>query len=344
MKQDTNVTIRPYARADAALVVRLVNAAAARTMGIRRAVVDGVGHVRLARYVPASGERVVAVDERDVPVGYAYLSSTEQGIVYETGGAVRPDCWGRGVGARLVEWATRRAVELAELAPPGVSVVLQANLFDVEEEAIRLFSGQGFSRVREWVHMVIGLEEPPPAPELLHGLALRPMDLDNDWDAVGPAMDAAFADHWGAITIAPPILEAQGANDNDSEVADEEEAPADTSYSNAPGFCFIVLDGGTVAGGILCNARLVERDDSGRVGSLFVRPSYRRRGIGRTLMLTAFRAFRQQGIRRVILDTDAQSFTAAPRFYERLGMRPYRREWLYEKIVRPGREVRRLQP
>jgi GNAT superfamily N-acetyltransferase len=88
----------------------------------------------------------------------------------------------------------------------------------------------------------------------------------------------------------------------------------------------------------------VERDDSGRVGSLFVRPDYRRQGIGRALMLTAFRVFWHQGIRRIILDTDMHSFTAAPQFYEHVGMRAYRREWLYEKTIRPGQEVRRLQP
>jgi GNAT superfamily N-acetyltransferase len=76
----------------------------------------------------------------------------------------------------------------------------------------------------------------------------------------------------------------------------------------------------------------------------FVRPTYQRRGIGRALMLTAFRAFWHHGIKRIILDTDRHSFTAAPQFYEHLGMRAYRREWLYEKIVRPGREMRRLQP
>jgi mycothiol synthase len=92
----------------------------------------------------------------------------------------------------------------------------------------------------------------------------------------------------------------------------------------------------------LCNAKLVERDDTGRVGSMFVRPPYRRQGIGRALMLSAFQAFWQRGVRRVILDTDTHSFTAAPRFYAHLGMRPYRWEFLYEKEVRPGKEVRRL--
>jgi hypothetical protein len=60
-------------------------------------------------------------------------------------------------------------------------------------------------------------------------------------------------------------------------------------------------------------------------------------------MLTVFDAFWKRGFRRVITDTDAKSFTNAPRLYQGLGMQPYRREYTYEKEIRPGREVRRLE-
>jgi GNAT superfamily N-acetyltransferase len=86
-------------------------------------------------------------------------------------------------------------------------------------------------------------------------------------------------------------------------------------------------------------------NDAGAVVALVnahARLAYRRRGIGGALLLTAFQAFWRHGVRRIMLDTDAQSFTNAPLFYRALGMRQYRREWLYEKELQPGREVRRL--
>ena len=337
---DTGVTLRPYTRADAPTVVELINAAAAQTLGVRRAAVDGAGNIRLARYVPPSSEKIVAADAHNLPIGYVYLSPTERFILHETGGAVHPNYWGRGIGSALVQWAGRRAAILAEQAPAGVLALLQTNLFEVEQDALQLFADRGFERVREWVHMQVALDGSNPAPALAEPFHIRPMDLDRDWDEVGPVMDAAFADHWGSVALEDGAAD-EGDEDEDDDEDDDE--PVDTSYSNAPGVCFVALDGPKIVGGILCNAKLVERDDTGRIGSMFVHPTHRRRGIGGALVLTAFQAFQQRGVRRIILDTDAQSFTAAPHFYARHGFRPYRREWLYETAIRPGREVRRLQ-
>ncbi len=53
--------------------------------------------------------------------------------------------------------------------------------------------------------------------------------------------------------------------------------------------------------------------------------------------------FAKRGLRRIVTDTDAASFSETPRFYAGLGMRPFRRELLLEKTVRQGEEVRRLE-
>jgi mycothiol synthase len=335
MTMPAHFTLRPYTPADAAQVVAVINAAAQQTLGAKRAVVDGVGQVRLSRYVPQPNRKVVAVNVQGEIVGYAYFVVGEQAITSELGGAVHPQWWGQGIGTGLVTWGQEQAQRVAGHAPPGARTVLQANLFEAETAALELFTSLGFAKVREWVHLAMHLDQPPARPEPPAGLVLRPMDLENDWDLVGPAMDEAFADHWGAITLPPAEL-------TPVEEAPQESVEEDESYSNTPGVCFICLDGEIVAGGILCNARLVERPDTGRVGSLFVRPPYRRRGLGRTLMLAALQAFWQRGLRRIITDTDGQSFTAAPRLYAQLGMSLYRREFLYEYPVRPGQELRRL--
>ncbi len=328
--------LRPYSIADAPQVVDMVNAEGRLALGLTRAALDSFGQVRLMRYVPGASPKVVAVTPQRQIAGFAYVANREQHIVYEIGGAVHPDHWGQGLGMQLLVWGEQQVGVLSRSAPAGIRVVLQTNLFEGEERARHLVARAGYAQVREWLHFAIELQSPPPAAMMPDGMTLQPIDLEDDWDRVGPAMDDAFADHWGAMLA--PLPETDGPD-----LAPLVDAPEDESYSNAPGFCFMALVGGEVAGGILCNARLVERNDSGRVGSVFVRPQYRRQGVGRALMLAAFDAFWQAGLRRIILDTDAGSFTQAPRFYTHLGMQAYRREFLYEKQVRPGKEARRLE-
>jgi len=335
-----NFFLRAYIPSDAQSVVEVINASSTLTVGFPRAVVDAVGNLWAYRFIPFSSEKVIAINEQNEVVGYAYFTSPDEHIVAETGGAVHPEYWRKGIGTSLLKWAEGRANDLSRHVPTGIKSVLQTTLFESEPDAIKLFTDRGYSKVREWVHLILEMDEPPIVPALAPNLTLREMDLDNDWGIVDPAMDEAYADHWGAIS--PDTFKVVEEEKSEVTESNEENLPEDSSYSNVPGYCFIVLDGETVAGGILCNAKLVERNDTGRVGSMFVRPRYRRQGIARTLMLASFDAFWKNGFRRVTTDTDAKSFTDAPKLYKGLGMKPYRNEFTLEKEIRTGREVRRL--
>ncbi|HQU35413.1 MAG TPA: GNAT family N-acetyltransferase [Anaerolineales bacterium] len=328
----TSYTLRHYTSADAPQVVDMLNANRANP----RAVVDGAGNIRLIRYVPFSSSKVVVEDEQKNIVGYAYVADKENNFVFETGGGVRPDHWNTGVGSMLIQWAEEEAFQLSANAPKGVRCVLQVNIFESDDEAIRLFEEAGFSNIRTWAHYDIQLKSEHP---LSGDMKIRSFDLDNDddWDLVSPVQDAAFMDHWGAYSL-PPLESAEP----EVEENHEDEPVIDPSYSNAQGYCFIAFVGDEAAGGILCNAKLVEFPNTGRVGSVFTNPKFRRKGVGKNLMLSAFNAFYQNGMRRVILDTDAQSFTDSAKFYTSFGMKIYRREFLYEKEIRAGEEIRRL--
>lgn len=336
-----NYKLRPYTPSDAPAVVEMINASSRSTVGFPRAVVDAVGNLWAYRFVPLSSERVVAIDEQDKVIGYAYFRSMDDHIFGETGYSVHPDYRDSGIDTLLLTWAEERAKEDSLQAPQGVRTVLQTVCYEADRGTSQRIEEHGFRKVREWRHFVLDIDEPPAIPELNPHLTLREMNLDNDWDIVGPAMDEAFATHWGSI---PPgsyeTEQEEDATETDSD--DEQDLPEDTSYSNSPGYCFIVLDGDAVAGGVLCNAKLVERADTGRIGSIFVHPSYRRQGLGHVLLLTAFDAFWKTGYRRMTLDTDSQSFSNSVSLYQSVGMNPYRTEFVYEKEIRPGREVRLL--
>ena len=336
-----NYRLRAYTASDAQAVADVINASALKTVGFLRAVVDSVGNLWAYRFVPLSSERIVAVDKDNAVVGYAYFRSGDDHIIGETGASVHPDRWEEGIGTALLAWVDARATEDAAKAPQGIRTVLQTICYEAERDVIQRFEDHGFHKVREWTHFVLEMNEPPVVPPLAPHLTLREMDLENDWDLVGPAFEDAFATHWGAIP--PGSYETVPEEDSqENESVNEEETPEDASYSNTAGYCFIILDGDTVAGGVLCNAKLVERADTGRIGSIFVRPRYRRQGLGRTLLLTAFEAFWKNRFRRIILDTDSESLSHSASLYQSVGMKPYRSEFVYEKEIRAGREVRLL--
>ncbi|HMS00434.1 MAG TPA: GNAT family N-acetyltransferase [Anaerolineales bacterium] len=330
----TSYTLRNYSSLDSPRVVDMLNA----NRITPRAVVDGAGNIRLIRYVPFSSSKVVIEDEQKNIVGYAYVADKENNFVLETGGGVHPDHWNDGVGSMLIQWAQEETLKLSANAPKGVRCVLQVNIFEADDETIRLFEDAGFSKVHEWAHYDIQLEREYPTSKEVNIRAFD-LDKDDDWDLVGPVQDAAFMDHWGAYSL-PPVEspEPEQASDDNN----EDEPVIDSSYSNAQGYCFLAFIDDEVAGGILCNAKLVEFPNTGRVGSVFTNSKFRRKGVGKNLMLSAFNAFYQNGMQRVILDTDSQSFTDSSKFYTSLGMQIYRREFLYEKEIRAGEEIRRL--
>jgi ribosomal protein S18 acetylase RimI-like enzyme len=162
------------------------------------------------------------------------------------------------------------------------------------------------------------------------------MDQSQDWPRVGPALVEAFVDHWGHTSLESEVeVEAE-----ETELAETNE---DDPYFNSRDFCFMALAGDEVVGSCLGDARTIEWPDSGKIGSLSIRRPYRGRGIAKSLVLHALSEFYRHGTRRVITDTDANSFTGANYLYQNAGMKIFRRELLYEKELRAGQEFRDLQ-
>lgn len=332
--------LRRATPADRESIVEVVNAHAASVTGTPRVLVDSRGDLRFARYIPASAEQIVAELHGRV-VGFAALASRQPHIVAELTLAADPEHHRQSLGAQLIGWAEAQARKLAHLAPRGAQVVLQCHLFESDRSTIELVERRGFELVREWLHFEIDMSAPPPVPVWPDGVAAGPMDQRRDWPAVGQALDQAFADHWGELRRdALPPEDGEAEDDNGEDAPDEGDDP----YSNSRDHCFVIARGDEVIGSCLGNARTVEWPATGKIGSISVTRQHRRRGIGLAMMYHALGAFYRRGIRRVVLDTDAGSWTGSYRVYERAGMHVFRRERLYEKVARPGAELRALSP
>ena len=99
------------------------------------------------------------------------------------------------------------------------------------------------------------------------------------------------------------------------------------------------MDGDQAIGIALCALHDREERQYGHVNSLGVLRSHRRRGIGMALLQHAFGEYYRRGYKGVTLGVDAENLTGALRLYQKVGMSIHRQIDLYEKELRPGKEV-----
>jgi mycothiol synthase len=71
--------------------------------------------------------------------------------------------------------------------------------------------------------------------------------------------------------------------------------------------------------------------DRSWVGEVGVLAPHRGRGIAAALLRRSFAAFARRGLRRVLLNVDAENTTGATALYERVGMRVVKRWDLWER-------------
>jgi len=270
-------------------------------------------------------------------VGYGEIISEFSNILHTFTGAVQPEFRGQGIGRALMAWAESRVFQDVAEAPVDACLLIQSSLFDSNQPGRALLSKDGYEVTREFVHLEIELNEPPTPPDVPEGVIIKPL-LKSDWAKVGPALDDAFADHWGV-----PRYEVDEDEDEDEgQYADKSIFNPD--YFNSPDYCFVAWAGQEVVGSCLCNAKIVCKEDCGYLGSLSVPRKWRRRGIGLALTLHTLGEYYRRGVGAVRTDTDAKSFTRANHLYERAGMAVYCREIVYEKEIRPGTEWLKRNP
>ncbi len=90
--------------------------------------------------------------------------------------------------------------------------------------------------------------------------------------------------------------------------------------------------GDEVGGAVFCYK---SSEGVGEIEWLAVRRTWRRRGLGLTLLRSAFNELRRRGAREAHLVVDFESPTGARRLYERAGLRVERHYVVHRKELRP---------
>lgn len=254
-------------------------------------------------------------DEADPPVHpYVWMS-------------VDPDCEGQGLEEYLLDWAEERAMQALDRTESELRIATRLESFALIKTIQQPLQKAGWQLIRHGFTMRIDMAEAPPEPVWPGGIRLRPYQPEKDARQVYEADEEAFQDHFGYVK-------------EDFEKGFERymhHMTGDGSYD--PSLWFLAGEGDEIVGFCLCRKYGADDPETGYVSSLGVRRGWRRRGVAQALLLQAFGEYYRRGKRSVELGVDAESLTGATDLYKKVGMSVHRQYDLYEKVLRPGRDI-----
>lgn len=288
------LTTAPLGAGDAAEVARMWHACELHDDG--KALVTEEDFVTVLQRPSLEFERdTVAVRDGDAIVAAGLLFGER--FVFAN---VAPSHRGRGVGTWLLRWSE----DAGRAAGRDRSC---QKLSENQRAGIALLEAAGYERSWEdWV-FDIELEREPAPPALPPGYAIRPFVRERDDREVHRVIEDAFAE-WP---------------DPEPETFDDWAAEVFGRPSFVPEHFGIVVRDDEIAGAAL----LIEEAEDLWVAQLAVARAHRGRGLGRALLVHAFRVAWRSGRRHVGLATDGR--TGARGLYEHVGMRVTRTAWEY---------------
>ncbi len=315
------LTIRNYRDDDLEAIVELTNAAdVVDQLGEGTSVTELRERFGRPDFDPYQ-DAFVAQDEGQRVVGCAHLESdigTEQSFFY-TIPTVHPDWRDQGIEKQMLERLWKRAQQRRhDLASKRVYFYAYCALHHTG--TVALFESFGLQPIRYSPHMVCQPLEKLAQPQLTPGIEVRPYVPGQGDESVVETLNEAFADDWEFVPTTVERLTYWIA-----------------SSTFRPELSRVALDGEQVVGLCLCTVsedrfkRLGHRD--AYVGTLAVRPPYRRRGLGSALLLASLHAIKEAGMESATLDTDTDNPTEAIRLYERVGFREVWRWITYGKEI-----------
>ncbi len=221
------------------------------------------------------------------------------------------DALGRGIGTALVEEAESRAKALAGRLQRPATLETDVNGGGGRD----LLDHCGFELIGRNFPMFVDLDERPPPAVWPEGVELRPYSQGVDDREFFEVMVRGF-ELDSSINLGS-WLERQKLPDY------------------CPGLWWFTQSKEGPVGVIECRKQWHAQRDTGWIKNLAVLPDWRRRGVGRALLLHAFALFHDRGRARVVLGVDAANPTRAKDFYERVGMYAGAEGSEHRKVISP---------
>jgi mycothiol synthase len=298
--------LRPPRAGDEPAILEVLNAAIKNAYGVDDSSSRALGLYMESPRVDPERDIRVAEDGDGRLVAYGDVYEDEDG-----GGG--PRYWG---DVRLLPTAPEAAADLllAWLEERvGAAPLLRVFLPSRIERVKRALERHGYHLIRHSYRMQIALDPPPPEPEWPAGIDVR-IARPGEERALYEVHEECFSDHWEHVR----------------ESFEEWAHWLVQRDDHDPTLWFVPTEGEEIVGYALCFPNETE-PDMGSIAILGVRRPWRRRGVGRALLLHAFAELRRRGFARAGLGVDAESLTGANRLYEKAGMHVVRRMDVYER-------------
>ncbi|HXD10945.1 MAG TPA: GNAT family N-acetyltransferase [Anaerolineales bacterium] len=261
----------------------------------------------------------VAVNEKGQVVGFEEFGNRHAHASLQGDGYVHPDFRGLGIGTALLRALDERACREMQLAESDVRVTIMNGMSGKDQASREIHESEGYQLIRYHWMMEVDLTEAPKIAAFPDGIELRPFVKGVQDYVVFQAEDDAFRDHWGHVP----------GNFNNWKLRKLEREEFD------PALWHIAWDGEQIAGLSLTRYR----NGIGWIGTLGVRRPWRKRGLGEALLLHSFNEFYKRGMLKIGLSVDASNPTGATRLYQKVGMQVAVEDVIYEKELRPGRQL-----
>jgi GNAT superfamily N-acetyltransferase len=270
------------------------------------------------KFDPERDMFMIEVDGTLVATADTEWIDTNDGLrEYRMGASVDAGWRRRGIGTWLQGMLEQHAAELAERYPSDHVQMLGTWATETEHDKIALINRFGFTPARYFFDMVRPSLDEISEPVLPDGLELRPVSADQLrqlWDADVEA----FRDHWGGF---------------DASEENYQRWIGDPKFDAS--LIVVAWDGDEIAGGVVNEINEAENRAFNRkrgwLASVFVRRRWRRRGLGRAVVLRSLQVFRDRGMTSAGLGVDADNPNGALGLYTGTGFEVELRSSAYRK-------------